>query len=468
VNPENRVSRTRRAAAAGTLTAVAGAVLVLAQTAHAQQAQTVTVTGIRGAIESAIATKKDADTIVEAITAEDLGKLPEPSVADAMARLPGVAAQRNKSSGKAQNISVRGMSPDFNGGLLNGREVASSGDSRGVDFDLYPAELLNSVLVYKTPHAGLMGQGLSSTIDLRTIRPLNSTQRQIAVNFRGLKTGVDNGIPNGEGDGDRMSLAYVDQFFNRTLGVGLGAVKFTENGAGQLRVNTWGGWTPTLPFNGQQVGVPGGFGRDIEYSDQQREGYMAVLQWKPNKNFETVLDVFQSKGRQANFKKGIEGFIGGGSGPENYRGSPSIVSATVNNGFATSGTVNNFKGVIRNHNEGADDKLDAWGLNAKYDLGKWTLLGDVAHSKVTKESARFETTAGLPGNCNPTQAQGAAATPAACGTISWTGFTGSNHGDLVFTSSTNFGDRNVVKLTDDVAEAVDWIDRIRVPRAAYP
>ena len=86
MNPKNRVSTKRRAAAACTLTAVAGAVLALAQTAHAQQAQTVTVTGIRGAIESAISTKKEADTIVEAITSEDLGRLPEPSVADAMAR----------------------------------------------------------------------------------------------------------------------------------------------------------------------------------------------------------------------------------------------------------------------------------------------------------------------------------------------------------------------------------------------
>jgi iron complex outermembrane receptor protein len=421
------------------------------------------VTGIRRAIETAISAKKEADTIVEAITSEDLGKLPEPSVADAMARLPGVAAQRNKGSGKAQNISVRGMSPDFNGGLLNGREVASSGDSRGVDFDLYPAELLNSVLVYKTPHAGLMGQGLSSTIDLRTIRPLNSSSRQIALNYRGLKTGIDNGVPNGEGDGDRMSFAYVDQFLNRTLGVAVGAVKFTENGAGQLRVNTWGGWTQNLPFNGADVGTPGGFGRDIEYSDQEREGYMAVLQWKPNANFETTLDVFQSKGRQANFKKGIEGFIGGSSGPENYRGQPQLIAATVANGIATSGTVNNFKGVVRNHNEGADDKLDAFGLNAKYKLDAWTLFGDVARSKVTKESARFETTAGLPGNGNPAQAQGAAVTPGATSTISWTGFNGSNHGDLVFTSNTDFSNRGVVKLTD----VMGWGGGINTPQAGY-
>ena len=409
-----------------------------------------TVTGIRAAIESAITTKKDADTIVEAINSEDLGKLPEASVADAMARLPGIAAQRNKGSGKAQTISVRGMSPDFNGGLLNGREVASSGDSRGVDFDLYPAELLNSVLVYKTPHAGLLGQGLSSTIDLRTIRPLNSSGRQVAVNYRDQRTGINNGVPNGEGSGDRLSLSYVDQFFDRTVGVGLGAIRFKEKGAGQLRVNTWGGWTPTLDYNGQQVGVPGGFGRDIEFTDQTREGVMGVLQWKPNKNFETVLDVFQSKGTQANFKKGIEGFVGGSSGPENYRTSPpTLVSATVANGVATSGTIDNFKGVVRNHNEGSDDKLNAWGLNSKLKLDTWTLVGDVAQSKVTKEKRPLRNH-GRPGGQWQRRAppNGVAAAPGATGTISWTGFTGGNFSDLQFSSNNNFADRSLIQLTD--------------------
>lgn len=462
-----RARRAGRPAGPVAVTAVAAAAALLASGAAWAQAQpaeqTVTVTGIRAAIETAISTKKDAETIVEAITSEDLGKLPEPSVADAMARLPGVAAQRNKGSGKAQNISVRGMSPDFNGGLLNGREVASSGNSRGVDFDLYPAELLNSVLVYKTPHAGLLGQGLSSTIDLRTIRPLDSKGRQVVLNYRNQRMGIDNGVPDGEGSGSRRSFSYVDQFFDRTLGVGLGAVKFKEEGAAQLRVNTWGGWTPTLGYNGQQVGVPGGFGRDIEFSNQEREGLMGVLQWKPNKNFETVLDVFQSKGRSAAFKKGIEGFIGGSSDPHNYRGAPSIVTAVVENGFASSGTVDNFKGVIRNHNEGADDKAEAWGLNAKYKADAWTFSGDIAQSKVTKESARFETTAGLVGNGNPTQNDGAAVTPGATGTISWTGFNGSNHGDLVFTPNTNFADRSAVKLTD----VMGWGGGPDSPQAGY-
>ncbi len=452
----------------------------LAQTSG--EVQTVTVTGIRRAIETAITQKKTADTIIESITSEDLGKLPDPSIADSIARLPGVAAQRNKGSGKAQQISVRGMSPDFNGAMLNGREVASSGDSRGVDLDLYPGELLNGVDIYKTPHAALSTTGISSSIDLKTIRPLNSSGRQIALNYREQKTGVDNGVPNGEGKGDRMSFAYVDQFFNRTFGIALGATKFEEKGSGQLRANTWGGWTPELDTvtgtgaacdaNGKPVGwvkpatcvgVPGGFGRDIEYSDQERTALMATLQWRPSKSFETTLDLFQSKGKQANFKKGIEGFIGGGSDPHNYRGAPSLSNATASGNIATSGTINNFKGVIRNHNEGNDDKLDAMGLNAKWKLADWELVGDIANSKVTKNSARYETTGGLAGNGNPAQSNGAAATPGATGTISWTGFTGGNHGDLKFTSSTDFANRSTVVLTD----VMGWGGGTLTPQAGY-
>lgn len=418
------------------------------------QDQQVVVTGIRAAIESAISTKKNADSIVEAISAEDIGKLPDPSVADSIARLPGVAAQRNKGSGKAEQISVRGMSPDFNGALLNGREVASSGDSRGVSFDLYPAELMSSVVVYKTPHASLLGQGLSSTIDLRTVRPLDFRKRAVAVNYRQMKTGIDNGVPDGEGDGDRMSLSYVDQFLNRTLGVAIGYAKFTENGAVQPKVNTWGGWTPELAYNGQMVKLPGGFGRDNEQTNQKREGVMAVLQYKPSKDFETVVDFFQSKGSQAFFKKGIEGFIGGGSGDNSYRTDPKIVTATVANGFATSATVDSFKAVVRNHNEGTDDKLDAIGWNTKLKLGGWTGTLDLGQSKVTKTGARYETTAGLPGNGRK---------GAAMDTISWTGFDGTNFADLQFTLGKNYSDPNVAKLTD----VMGWGGGEGSPQAGY-
>jgi hypothetical protein len=147
---------------------------------------TVVVAGIRRGIEDAISVKKDATSIVESISAEDIGKLPDVSIAESIARLPGLAGQRV--AGRAQVISIRGLSPDFATTLLNGREQVSTGDNRSVEFDQYPSELLSGVTVYKTPDAGLVGQGLSGTIDMQTVRPLSFSGRNISLNARGEKT----------------------------------------------------------------------------------------------------------------------------------------------------------------------------------------------------------------------------------------------------------------------------------------
>ncbi|MDH5332163.1 MAG: TonB-dependent receptor plug domain-containing protein, partial [Aquincola sp.] len=165
-------------------------------TAHAQagpstaagtDTQTITVTGIRRGIENAINVKKNQDSIVEAVSAEDIGKLPDSSIAESIARLPGLAAQRV--NGRATEVNIRGLSGDFANTLLNGREQTSTGNNRSVEFDQYPSELLSAVLVYKTPDAALVGQGLSGTIDLQTVRPLSYPQRVIALNVRGEKNG---------------------------------------------------------------------------------------------------------------------------------------------------------------------------------------------------------------------------------------------------------------------------------------
>src|SRR3989344_539110 len=166
------------------LLAVAGA--AQAQSQDPQEDTTeigeIIVTGIRGSIESSIAEKRQNSSIVEVVTAEDIGKLPDVSIAESLARLPGLTAQRLDRRG--QVISIRGLPPDLTTALLNGREQVSAGDNRGVEFDQYPSELLGSVLVYKTPDAALIGQGLAGTVDLRTVRPLAYGRQAIAVNYR--------------------------------------------------------------------------------------------------------------------------------------------------------------------------------------------------------------------------------------------------------------------------------------------
>ena len=403
---------------------------------HAQQASSeVVVTGIRASIESAIATKRNADGIVEALNAEDIGKLPDTTVAESVARLPGVTAQRNKSTGRAQSVSVRGMSPDFNGALLNGREQASTGDSRGVEFDQFPAELLGSIVIHKTPEASLVGQGLASTIDLRTVRPLDFNKRTFSANVRSQRSGIDSGA--GEGKGDRQSFSYVDQFADRTLGIALGYTKLKDAGAEQLKFNTWGGWNIDVPYQGKNVKIFGGFGADTEQSTSDREGLMAVIQYKPNKDFETVLDVFSSKGTFGLKKTGIEGATGDNA---KYDPAGTLTNAVINSaGFATSGTIDKFKGVIRNHMEAGEDSLDSFGWNTKMKIGEWRANADIAQSKVFRQSSRYETTAGLVGNGNTT---------GRTDTLSWTGFNGTNLADTVLKTGLNYTDRSLMKLTD--------------------
>ncbi|HJV70997.1 TonB-dependent receptor [Ideonella sp.] len=402
-----------------------------------EQVQTVTVTGIRRGIEAAIAIKKNADSIVEAISAEDIGKLPDTSVAESISRLPGVTTQRSTVTGRAQQISVRGMAPDFNGGLLNGREQASTGSSRSVEFDQYPAELLGSIVIYKTPDASLMGQGLSSTTDMQTVRPLNFGERNIVVNYRHESTGKAEDKPGfGTGSGDRASLSYIDQFADRTVGLALGVTHATSKGGGRPNFNTWGGWVADVPYAGGTVKAPGGFTTDIETTDYTRDAGLMVLQFKPNKDFESTLDVLYSKGEFSVMKRGLEGPVGGLSAGANDTGG-TLINATVVDGIATSGTLTNWKGVIRNHNEDYTDELQSIGWGNTFKAGDWKLNFDLSHSKVTKVSERFETTAGIPGNATRDD-----------DTISWTGFNGTNLADVQYTSGLNYADPNLIKLTD--------------------
>ncbi|MCG2583726.1 TonB-dependent receptor [Massilia sp. TS11] len=410
--------------------------------------QTVVVSGIRRGIEAAISIKKNSSSIVEAISAEDIGKLPDQSVAESVSRLPGVTTQRSRSSGKASDVSVRGLSPSFNGTLLNGREMASTGNARSPEFDLFPAELMGSVVIYKTPDASVVGQGLAATIDLRTVNPLDFGKRVFAANYKKSRIGIGSGLP--EGKGERYSLSYIDQFADRTVGLAIGLTKYDENGGAQRKFNSWGGWTPTMPYQGKDVITPGGFGADTETGENNREGMFASLQYRPNRNFRSTLDLFYSSGYTSLKKTGLEGAVGGNSAG-GYDPNGVLTNATIVNGVATAGTITNYKGVIRNHLESADDDLKTVGWKNEFKVADWDMVTDLTWSKASKLSSRYETTAGLPGNATTLD------------TISWTGFNGGNFTDVKYSTGLNYADRNVVKLTD----VMGWSGGVSSPQAGY-
>jgi iron complex outermembrane receptor protein len=387
----------------------------------------VKVSGIRRGIEASISVKKNATSIVEAIAAEDIGKLPDVSVAESLSRLPGLTAQRSEKSGRAQSISIRGMAGDFATTLMNGREQASTGDSRSAQFDQYPGELQAGAVVYKTSDSTVVGAGLSGTVDLQTIRPLSFDKTVAAVNLRDQTTGVGNGKEK-EGNGDRMSLVYIDQFLDRTLGVGLGYARFKEQGARTSRFEGWG--SPDLGG----LKVPGGFNAWEEQTDQTREGMFATLQFKPTKNFESMLDVFQSKFDIQKDKKGFQApmLVWGGGGETLAPG------YTSSNGVVTSGRVNNFRGVIRNDAESTKEELQSIGWVNKLKVGEGRVVLDLARSTAESNGAILETTAGL-------------AKGIALGANDYVEFSGFDGGDLskaTYTFGRNYGDPSVMKLAD--------------------
>jgi len=183
-------------------TAIAAAVMILAlgiaQQASAQQAdtsqeggmQTVVVTGVRAALEQSLRQKRNADSVVEVVTAEDIGKMPDKNVADAIQRLPGVNTQSSAGGeggfGENDRVSLRGTSPSLQQTLFNGHAI-STGDwfvlnqiggnvGRSSSFSLLPSELVGSIVVQKSATADLVEGGVSGAINVITRRPLDFRQ----------------------------------------------------------------------------------------------------------------------------------------------------------------------------------------------------------------------------------------------------------------------------------------------------
>ena len=349
------------------------------------------VTGIRRGIESSILTKKEATSIVESVSAEDIGKLPDVSIAESIARLPGLAAQRV--AGRAQVISVRGLSPDFANTLLNGREQVSTGDNRGVEFDQYPSELINSVTIYKTPDAGLVGQGLSGTLDLRTVRPLAVSRRVIALNLRGESNSITNLGSDSKHTGNRASVTYIDQSADKTMGIALGYAHLESPIIAQ-EFGTYG-WN-----NNGRPGVTAGtratdglkiFARS---GTNTRDGFMGVFEWRPSSNWSNTFDAYYSKFRREETNRGLETHIGGyannESGPTPAYG---YSTAVIKNGILVGGTVTGVNPLVRGIYNDRNDKLTAFGWNSKFNYEKWTFVGDLSYSKADRQELNLETQA---------------------------------------------------------------------------
>ncbi|HEY0947600.1 MAG TPA: TonB-dependent receptor, partial [Opitutaceae bacterium] len=385
------------------------------------------VAGFRGSLAAAAEMKESIPIVAEVIAAEDIGKLPDLSIADSLARVTGLATQRL--NGRSQAISIRGLTADFTTGLLNGREQVSTGSNRAIEFDQYPAELLSGAVVYKTTQASLIGQGLAGTIDLRTVRPLSHGRRSMAVNAFYEWTELDALNAGSEKDGYRYTASYIDQFMDGKLGIAFGYSHADKPGQGEQ----WQAWGyPTVDADPATPFVLGGAKPFVRSSELERDGFMGVIEYKPSKSFHTTLDLYYSKFEETQLLRGIEF-------PLFWSSAQLQPGYTVDNGVITNATFNNVFGVVRNDVVFRDDDVYAAGWNFKFGDGSgWTTIADISYSRIERKDTVLETNSGA-GSVG-TDVYPQVGTPDSLGVTLGSG-TGA-----VFTPSIDYTDANLIQL----------------------
>lgn len=347
-----------------------------ANAATTEDENAIVVTGIRAAIDNSVAQKRENTSIVEVVSAEDLGKLPDLSIAESLSRLPGLATQRL--DGRANVVSIRGLAPDFTTTLLNGREQVSANNNRGVELDQYPSELLNGAVVYKTPDAMLIGQALGGTIDMNTVRPLSFNDRQLVVGIRGELNDLGRLNPDISDKGYRANFSYVDQNAAGTLGWAIGYARM-ESPTQEERWNAWG--YPNVDADTQVIG---GAKPYVKSNKLKRDGVMAVVEAEPSDRVHLTLDGYWSKFNDEQRLRGIEL-------PLFWSAARLQPGFTESDGLVTSGRYTGVEAVMRNDVVNRDAEIFAGGFNGSFKAtDTLTLELDLSYSKLTKTEENLE------------------------------------------------------------------------------
>lgn len=338
--------------------------------------------------------KRFSDTVTEQLSADDLGGLPDVSIADALTRLPGISAVRT--GGQAAEINIRGLSGDFVFSTLNGREQVSTSGSRSIEFDQYPSELIYSGAVYKSPKASLIEGGVAGTVELTTASPLSNTEKhKFSANVRGMFNDRAGEVADADEFGHRVSFSYQGQFLDKTLGLALGYARLFQPSVStqfiglaytrEADVDGLAGDTenlnPNAPLAGQCVQcerISEGFEMQHQGGAETRNGYVASLQWAPVDNFVLKADVFYSTFDSEEFARGFRVKL---EAPNVGIANPVVVDNHVIGGnFARSGTGFTRVELVNDDNQDFDE-IKNLGLNGDWQISdKWSLNFDISHS----------------------------------------------------------------------------------------
>jgi len=310
-------------------TIVGGAVLinpVFAQDQGSEELEEVVVTGMRGSLKQSMEIKRDSIGVVDAITAEDIGKFPDTNLAESLQRIPGVSIDRQ--NGEGSQITVRGFGPAYNLVTLNGRTVPtaevnaygsqslySGGQGRSFDFSNIAAEAVSALEVYKTGQALLPSGGIGATINVKTRRPFDTPGTQGSIGVKALtdtsnEDGSDitpevSGLFNWTNEGETLGFGVFGEYAERDSGAAMGqtngwnvrtATDLMHNGAVVKQTAPAGNFV-NMPPDGALYSIPDDSRYDVSDLTEKRMNAQAVFQFRPADSITMTLDYtyFQNK-----------------------------------------------------------------------------------------------------------------------------------------------------------------------------
>lgn len=264
-----------------------------------KEVEVIEVTGIRSSLVKAVDIKRNANGVVDAITAEDIGKFPDGNLAESLQRITGVSIDR--SNGEGAKITVRGMGPEFNMVTLNNRQMPTVG-GRAFDFSNIATDAVSAVEVYKTAKADLPTGGIGATVNMMTARPLNDPGMKAVVSGKAVhETSVEN---VGSKYTPEISGLFSNTFADNKIGVLVsGSYQDRDNREENANVDNWipnvGTGTGIITNNNKRADgatwYPQNAGYGISDNSRQRTNAQAVLQYAPTETVTATLDYTYSK-----------------------------------------------------------------------------------------------------------------------------------------------------------------------------
>ena len=355
----------------------------------------VIVTGIRASLENAADIKREANGVVDAISAEDIGKFPDANLAESLQRITGVSIDRQNNEGN--QITVRGLGPNFNLVTLNGRQmpvasspeqesIASATQSRAFNFAEIASESVSGVEVYKTARADVPTGGIGATVNIKTARPFDYDDTKIVLNATAIH---DASVEEGDDITPEIGGLFSTTFADGKVGF-LANFSFSERHFSEVSTHT-DGFLRDQPSDG----TPGPYEffcnsagsncgnapfvyrpvtniSEIRNFERRRTNGQLVAQFAPVDNlvitFDYVLSRFERD--EDRFGTGLFGVVDAGTSgtslTENF-----TVSQVTRSGFAADSLVYDNELVVEN---------DSFGINVDWQVNDTLSISLDAHS----------------------------------------------------------------------------------------